>query len=195
MKSYEITVKKPMLEIRHDECPTSPREWSNLGMFIISSRKYISPDNEPTIKSVVEETANMVENADEHMDKIKSELTKIGIEAVYVTPIATYEHGARHYMRGVRTGWDYSNNGMYIVTRKSCEELGVDPDDTDAIERIIDNELSHYTMYANGEVYHYTLYNEYGDIEDSCGGFYEIEAMKEYLPESWADEDLTEYIK
>jgi hypothetical protein len=38
------------------------------------------------------------------------------------------------------------------------------------------------------------LYNEKGDIEDSCGGFYDIEDIRESLPEEFKDEDLSKYV-
>jgi len=45
----------------------------------------------------------------------------------------------------------------------------------------------------NGEIYYFVLYNKKGDVEDSCGGFYDIKDIREYLPKSWAKEDLQDY--
>jgi hypothetical protein len=45
----------------------------------------------------------------------------------------------------------------------------------------------------NSEVYRFVLYDEKGEIEDSCGGFYDIEDIKEHLPEDWKDEEMSNY--
>ena len=39
------------------------------------------------------------------------------------------------------------------------------------------------------------IVKETGEIEDSCGGFYDIEDIREHLPEEFKSEDLTAYIK
>jgi hypothetical protein len=60
---------------------------------------------------------------------------------------------------------------------------------------VIKSELETYTKWANGEVYGFTLYDDKGELEDSCYGFYDIDDIKEHLPAEWKDEDLTAYIK
>ena len=81
---------------------------------------------------------------------------------------------------------------MVASTIKSAKELGVEPED---FEKVIKQEIAVYNKYVNGEVYRFTLYNEAGEIEDSCCGFYNIEDIRDHLPEDWKDEDLDEYLQ
>lgn len=96
------------------------------------------------------------------------------------------------YSLGEKHGFDYSNNGFYIITEDSVKELGTPKE---SFEIVIKDELDTYNKYVNGEVYCFTLYNDKGEIEDSCCGFYSIDEIKEHLPSEWEDEDLTKYLK
>ena len=51
------------------------------------------------------------------------------------------------------------------------------------------NNLNIRSNYIKNE-----LYDENGNITDSVGGFYDIDDMKEHLPEEYKDENLNEYI-
>ena len=59
---------------------------------------------------------------------------------------------------------------------------------------IVEAEIETFSQWANGEVYHFTLYDDEGNEEDSLGGIYDLEEIKEYLPEEWQEEDLSKYI-
>ena len=51
-----------------------------------------------------------------------------------------------------------------------------------------------FKLTANGEVYEFVLYDEEGNIKDSCSGFYSIDEIKDCLGEEFQDEDLNEYL-
>lgn len=55
-------------------------------------------------------------------------------------------------------------------------------------------EIEIYNKWCNGEIYRYELYDKNGEQIDSCGGFYDINDIKEYLPKEWKKENLTDYI-
>lgn len=191
MKTFKRTIEEPILKIKNDECPSSPREWSNLGYFIVISSRYYSPDKNVFLIDTIKNTGEDADNQKHHIELITKEIETNTTEKVLaIYPISTYEHGGIMYSLGNQNGFDYSNNGFYIVTDKTSAEIGVKKED---FEGVIRDELEIYNQYCNGEVYRFELYDEEGNIVDSCGGFYSIDEIKEYLPEEFEGEDLEEY--
>ena len=192
MKTYKKTVEENRLVIEYDSDSDSPRGWSNLGYFITVDRNYKSPDNHEQIENIMKSSGDEAQNVDDHIqimtDLINSETDE---EVVAIYPIVKYEHSGISYSLGTQHGWDYSNNGFYIVTEKTQKEVGVRKED---FEKGISEELDTYNKWINGEVYSFTLYYENGEVEDSCCGFYDIEDIREYLPKEWKDEDLEQYL-
>lgn len=195
MKKYTKTsiIEEPRLKITYDEYPTSPREWSNLGYFITVDRNYHSPDKCEELERIVKETGDEANSCEDHMKLIKKGLKERTDEKVFaIYPINKYEHSGVVYSLGTKHGFDYSNNGFYIVTEQGLKEMGVRKNKK-AIERLIEAELKIYNQYANGEVYQFVLFDDKGEVEDSCGGFYDIESIGDYLPKEWEKEDLNDY--
>lgn len=192
MKTYKKIIEKSLLSIEYDEHAESPRSDSNLGYFISCDDRHGSPDKHEEIKSIVKETGEVAENLRDHKHliwkRIKEEL---GENVIAIFPITAYEHGGITYSLGTAHGFDNSNNSFYIITDESQKETGIEKKD---FEKVIGYELTTYNEWANGEIYRFTLYNDEGEIEDSCGGFYEIEAMRDYLPKEWAKENLEDYL-
>lgn len=165
MKTIEKTIKIPKLSIEHDDSPVSPRIWSNLGYFITVDRNYHSPDRDDTIEYIVKSTSEVADNAEDHMKRIKAEFKEqLDEKVLAIYPINKYEHSGVVYRLGEAHGWDYSNNGFYIVTDKTAKELGTKAKD---YEKVIKQELEVYNKYTNGEVYGFILYGDNGEIEDS----------------------------
>lgn len=191
--TYTTTVTRPRLVIEYDDQPESPREWDNLGYFITCERDCISPDGEkyPHIQQIIIETAEEAISREYHVELIKAALLLIGEDVVEVYPVHKYEHSGVVYRLGAASGWDISNCGFYIVTKKSQEAIGT-PDEL--IEKVINDELDLYTQWANGAVYRFTLYDEAGGVEDSCGGFYDIKDIAEHLPDEFKGVDLDKYL-
>jgi len=181
MKTFKRVVEKPKLVIEHDQDSESPREYENLGVFVTSSSRYNSPDGEDNEEYRVMIDCADSSNADEHAERIKAEL-----EAKYVFPINKYEHSCVSYSIGTSSGFDNGVCGFYIVYEDISEKEA---------EEIINEELKTYTQWCNGEVYGFTLYDDNGEIEDSCWSFYDIEDIRDSLPKEWEDENLYDYIK
>jgi hypothetical protein len=190
MINFKKLTEYPRLKIGYDFCAESPRKWSNIGYFVTVDRNYSSPDTNEAIREIIEDTATR-SNVEEHIQAIKKRIKDdLGENVVYITPVTKYEHSSVSYSMGVQRGFDYSFNGFYIVTEKTLKEFGAEEKD---IEKVIKGELETYNSYANGEVYSFNLYDETGELMESCGGFYDIEDIRESLPEEFKGEDLNEY--
>lgn len=191
MLTYNKTTDEPRLTITYDQTPESPRNWTNLGYFITKDSRHNSPDSHEGMERIVATTGDIADSQEHHIKLIKEEIeeqTDLKVLAIY--PVTKYEHGGVSYSLGTRHGFDYSNNGFYIVTDKGQEEAGIKTKD---FEKTIKAELAVFTQWCNGEVYQFTLYDNNGEHEDSCSGFYDIADIREHLPEEFKDEDLQDY--
>lgn len=189
--TYTEQVTKPKLVIKYDEDPQSPREWSNLGYFITVDRNHYSPDKHEDLISLIQSASEESNNQEEHIKNIKERMNDTYGKVLAIYPIVKYEHSGVSYSLGTTKGFDYSNNGFYIITEKTQKEMGIEQKD---FEKVINEELSVYNKWANGEVYGFTLYKDNGEVDESCWGFYDIEDIRESLSEEWSKEDLTEYL-
>lgn len=193
MKTYKKTTEVNKLVISHDEDCTSPRGDCNLGYFITVDRSYHSPDSQGTLESIVRDTGNIASGVRDHSQKIKKEVEEQLQEKVLeIFPVTKYEHGAVTYSLGLSQGFDCSHNGFYIITDRTQKEVGTLKEDW---ERVIGYELESYNKYVNGDMYGFTLFDDDGEVVDSCGGFYEIDDIKEALGEEWKDENMEDYFK
>ena len=189
MKTYKKIIEKPKLVIGYDYDSDNPRNWSNLSILIIRNGL---GDNDKYLNRELERTQYEVNNAEDHLELMKEIVEEhLDSEVIYSDFISKYEHSGVRYFTGQSSGWDYSNIGFVFVTEDSLKEIGCAEED---IERIVEAEIETFSQWANGDVYHFTLYDDEGNFVDSCGGFYDLEEMKEYLPEEWQEEDLTKYI-
>jgi len=195
MKTYTKTVQetKPRLTIWNDSDMESPREWDNLGYFITCDSKHNSPDINQDIKRIIQSTCDEALSQEMHIKMIKAGMKAENLGKVLaIYPVTKYEHGNVSYRLGTVHGFDSSNNSFYIVTKESADLIGAEAKD---FEKIIKAEIETYNKWVNGEIYGFTLYDDKGEVEESCGGFYAIEDIREYLPKEWVDEDLSGYIK
>jgi len=193
MKTYTTTTKEPRLKIEYDDDAQSPREWSNLGYFITCDSNYNSPDKHEELEQFIKDTGEEATSQAEHIKMIKDDFEWNNSEekVIAIYPISKYEHGNISYSLGTSNGFDYSNNGFYIITAETQKELGVKKKD---FEQVIKEELEDYNKWINGEMYNFILYDKDGEVVHTCGGFYDIEDIREYLPKEWNKEDLSDYL-
>lgn len=191
MKTYNKTTEKNRLEIRNEDCPESPRAWSNLGKFITSTRGYKSPDKDFELETILEDSKELsFSNADEHARYLQGRVKKAGKKIRWFCMVSKYDHSGVTYSIGAKSGWDVGVAGFYLVEVNDETKTYTD----ERIAGLVAGELETYTKYCNGDVYGFVLYDEAGEVVDSCGGFYDIEDIKDYLPEEWKDEELNKYI-
>ena len=191
MKTFNKTIQKPQLIISHDKFADSPRRDTNLGYFITVDRNYNSPDADETLQNIVKNTGDHATSVEDHMKLIKRDYKEVSNDKIIaIYPVVKYEHSGISYSLGTKHGFDCSNNGFYIVTEDTQKEVGVLKKD---FEKSIIQELNDYNKWVNGETYRYVLFDQNGEETDSCSGFYDIEDIKEHLPEKWRNEDLSDY--
>lgn len=140
--------KNLFLKVYFDELGSeSPRTWTNIGYFITLSSNYKSPDENETIRQIIDETQHEAQNSKEHMEIIKEKIKGItGEKVLAIYPITTYEHSNIVYKLGEIKGFDYSFNGFYIITDKTAKEYN-----TKDYKKIIEQELELYNKWVNGE--------------------------------------------
>ena len=190
MKTYNKTIVKPKLVISYDYDSDSPRNWSNLSILIIRNGE---GDSSKYLNKQLEQTQYEANNAEEHKQlMVEAVEGHFGSKVVYSDFISKYEHSGVSFFIGRSSGWDYSNIGFVFVTEDSLEEVGCFEKQ---IEEIVKGEIELFSKWANGDVYRFTLYDDEGNEEDSLGGLYDLEEIREYLPEEWQEEDLQQYIK
>lgn len=196
MRKVTVTETKQVNElvIQYTDDAENPRKFDgNVGYFITVDSKYISPDDIPAFKDIIKSTGDIATSQENHIQLIEKRLKRLGNKVITIVPISRYEHGNVRYSIGSKYGFDYSNNGFYIVTEKTLKATGIE-NDNEKILKAIEAELETYNKWANGEIYEFILYNSEGEVEDSVTGFYDIEDIKEYLPEDWKEENLTDYL-
>lgn len=209
MKTYQTTISKPRLVIRYEADPESPRVCLTIGLFFTKDRRYESPDGtEHPLYQIMIDASEEAKNTEDHIRIMKEKANEAFLDSspkdgnehdedlhvIEIYPVVKHEHSGVVYRRGTAKGFDYSNNGFYFVTAKRLHDLYSETCTQETIEEAIDSELKMYSQWADGEVYAYMLYDENGEMVDSCCGFWCLDDIKESLPEEWKDEDLSEYM-
>jgi hypothetical protein len=197
MKTYTKTIETPRLVISHDEDAENPRRFApNLGYFITVDRDYTSPDRYTLLENIIINSGAIASSQEDHIKRITESFNDCEPKnkVVEIYPVTKYEHGGVSYSLGTVHGFDNSNNGFYIITEKTLTDYEANEKSPEKWKDIIAAELDEYTAWANGEMYQFELFDDNGDVIDSCGGFRELSDIAGYLGGEWKDEDLTEYI-
>lgn len=168
------------IEIETDSDSDNPRDWSNLGEFCVSNySRYIRNESEIEIES--------------ESDFKALEKTHI------ILPVSVYDHsGVSIYIGSPCDRWDSGQIGWYIVSKEKIKQnFNVKRISQKLKSRVIEyleNEVETFNKWVNNEVYSFTLYHN-GEEEDSCGGFYDIDDIYEYLPSEYRDSFSVEEMK
>lgn len=168
------------IEIENDSDSDNPRNWCNLGEFCVSNySKYL--DNESGIE-------------------IESESDFKALEKTHIIlPVSVYDHsGVSIYIGSPCDRWDSGQIGWYIASKEEIKRQfkvkRISPKLKSRVIEYLENEVETFNKWVNNEVYKFTLYHN-GEEEDSCGGFYNIEDIYEYLPSEYTSAFSVEEMK
>lgn len=161
------------INIYYDECPESPRQWDNLGTFYTAHRRYCPEEQ-------FDKHFDFEEVCDGQPGVFRKEFLKNHI----VQNIYLYDHSGQTVSTtpfGCR--WDSGWFGMVAVSVENVKkEYGwkkITKKRREQIEGYLKEEVETYDHYLTGSVYGYeVVYEEDGDVIDSCWSFYGDEELK-----------------
>lgn len=121
-----------------------------------------------------------------------------------IEPLYLYDHsGITISTEPFGCRWDSGQVGFVYITQENIDSYGlvIGGEETwnDYLQRLslrLRNEVKIYDDYISGEVYHYMIEDEDGDVVDSCGGFYgslRESGMMDYLREHLTAEEVAEF--
>ena len=96
--------------------------------------------------------------------------------------IESYIHSGIHiyeYNGCLRDRWDCGIAGI----------MAIKGDKEKAHKAFLDY-LELYNKISDNDFYGYTVYDNYGEMVDSCGGFWDVKDMREYIPDYITDEQI-----
>jgi len=156
-----------IINIYPDPDPQNPRtEWDNLGTMALFTRDGYGDKHDYDVEHIREV------NQGKHDDK-------------YIwLPVYKYEHGRVGFSTNgsqypFNCPWDGGQVGVILVEKQAVrKEWGwelITKKRREQIEGYLDNEVRVYHAASNGEVYGYEVEDQYGNHQDSCGGFYDTD--------------------
>ena len=174
------------LEVYQDDCPSSPREWCNLGTMVCFHGSHDLGDEHDYNQSDYNS-----------WDELESAIIKENDVAV-ILPLYLYDHsGITMNTTGFSCRWDSGQVGfVYISKAKIREEYSVKRISAKLKKRIegyLVSEVNTYDQYLVGDVYGFNI--EYSDGDsDSCSGYYgtdiETNGILDEIPKKYHKEIL-----
>lgn len=154
------------VEIFTDEDPSNPREeYDHLGMILYVSSRYILGD-----KSVDREAIEEVQNDPDNI------CLPVYIHGLCGVTVSTGAFGDR---------FDSGKCGIIYMSRETAKKNWPGEDYEQRAIDCLKAEVSEFDQYLRGEVYGYVVTDTSGH-EDSCWGFFGVEAAKEAANEMCA---------
>lgn len=196
MQEYETREKgNKILKIYYCEDADSPREWDNLGKFVLNHERYNFPNE-----------LNMDLDAFSSWEEVKNHLKK-EFKAVIVKPVGMYDHsGISVYIGDKHNYWDGGQLGFICILEEDIKkEYGkVTKETIKKAENVLNGEFETFKAYVEGEVFGFELYKkvkvkitkEYSKTKkettteteeqfiDSCWGYFGEEGLKQIKTEN-----------
>lgn len=156
-----------------DEEPSNPREDDNLGVMVCWHQRYrlgdrqLKPEEYPSVPAIEE--------------------SLIADGAVVILPLYLYDHGGLT----MRTSsfadrWDSGQVGFIYVTEETLRHeyswppgQPVPAETLDLAKEVLEGEVKTYDQYLSGDVYGWVLLDPQGQVLDSCGDYFSIDACRE----------------
>ena len=176
METYKLSNGRT-LGIDYCDYSDSPREWSNLTkcIFFGDYKSYGDTHNF---------NFNSDFNSREDFINEGSDIIKKNFDAVLVKAVHIYKHSGTSISTNdgypYNCRWDSGTIGFVIITKADLrseygfKNITKNKLNTiwDKINNVMDSEIDTLSDYIEGNVYQFSIQDENGDTEDSCGGFY-----------------------
>lgn len=177
------------LKIYYDRDSESPREWCNIGQFLVKPNSYIN--NELQLSSEYECVLKY---------GTRTEIEKLLDALGYIyQPVTIYSHsGVRIYLGEPCCRWDSAIVGYYVIHKDELKtQFNSKRISKKQIKRafeIMDSEVETFSNWVEGNVYQFQLYKN-GEFVDSCSGFIaesEDDAVKQMVDSGCLCPEFTE---
>ena len=178
MNVTEKTIGNYRICINYDEYPENPRIWDNLGKMVCFHRRYNLGDKNHGYSSNQFESWGELENTIRENENVHT-----------ILPLYLYDHGGITIStNSFNDSWDSGKIGYIFVTNRMVKENGLDIENKELIQRILEGEVETYDKYLRGDIYTYSVYkittcnfgHKHEELVESCGGYQdEDEAMSE----------------
>ena len=168
--------KNYRIEIYFDEDPQSPRDWDNLGKFVLGHKRYDVPNE-----------AGVNLEAYGGWTEVKDAL-KRHYGARVILPVWAYDHSGIA-LSTERSGqfadpWDSGQLGWIYATaediRTEYKVKAVQPKTVEKVKAVLRGEVETFSDYMGGQVFGYVVRDPAGEVVDSCWGIFLDESGFEY---------------
>jgi hypothetical protein len=151
-------------EIVQDFDTMSPRDDDTISRLVLSHNRFDFPN---------EDGYNF--NDFSSWEELAAEIGKNS--GTHITPVYMYDHSgivikASKNGNPFSCGWDSGQIGFVYTNADLVEYFGVAEED---VEGHLIDEVYMYSQYVSGDMYAYYIYDESGEVVESCGGYYEEE--------------------
>lgn len=188
------TYKGYTIKVENDEIGEDPREWDNLGKMVCfhNSYKLGDKDNEYNTDSY------------NGWDEMKRDIVKAD-DVKIIAPLYLYDHSGLRIKIGSFYGllpqghaeFDSGQVGFIYATadaiRKFYQVKKITKKILAKAEVMIKQEVKDYDTYISGSVLQYCIEDADGEVVDSCGGYFEYEALmddaKRYIDQDIKDKE------
>ena len=178
--------------IMQDTDAESPREWDNLGTFIMQHGKYEFGDRKFEVDS---RYISFEENFKYHLKQVYNCTIK---DVVYL-PVYMYDHsGQTINTTGFSDPWDSCQIGyIYVLKatlRKEYNVKRISKHITRIAKEVMESEIETLDQWLRGDVYGYEIEYDDGTI-NSCWDFYGDDPRTNGMWEHWSDEEQHYYLE
>ena len=194
METYNLKNGRKLV-VEHCEWAESPREWDNLTKCIFfGNYKHIGDKHDFDFNTEFDSRQDFIDRGE---DIIKEKFDAVLVKAVHL-----YEHSgtsiSTNYSGQYTCRWDSGTIGFAVITKadlrneygwKLITQKRLDSV-MDNLNSVMDSEIDTLSDYVGGEVYQFSIEDENGNQEDSCGGFYGCDISKNGILEHIDAEDV-----
>lgn len=157
--------------VRDTDAEDPRKEYPHMGTMVCWHRRYVLGDVQPRVSP--EEYIEAVWGSEKRFEKEAFQL-----------PLYLYDHsGITMATTPFSCPWDSGQVGFIWISKSRVREEYDVSRITKAVENkvytLLNDEVRDYDQWLRGEVCGWEVYDEIGDVVDSCWGYYDMELAKE----------------